>query len=299
MTGRKSISRAFCERWGERTPEAAARKALESAIPGAARSAVPVNLDAAARFVGIEQVLEAEMTEADGLLQLAPSGTYIASLRSGQGVLRKRFTLAHEIGHAIVYRSATQASGLPHSRQALRCGNPGAADRDEERLCDIVATELLMPRTQFREKMEQLGVCAATIPQFSREFAVSLQAASRRVAQLAGYDLAVGFWTEAEQSSRLLPKWYVTEEGAKSVDYVIEPGGPGSACFGDLPVRGWHWIPLQGHMEKYYVDVCPLRATQRAWLLLVVFSDAARQILGEISKGQPPPAVGQLPLWDE
>jgi len=299
MTDRKSVSRSFCERWGERTPEAAARKALESAIPGAARSAVPVNLDAAARFVGIEQVLETNMTQADGLLQLAPSGSYVASLRSGQGESRKRFTLAHEIGHAVVYRSLAPPGQPP--RDALRCGSTATAvDRDEERLCDIVATELLMPRTQFLQKMDEFGVCAGTIPQLSREFSVSLQAASRRVTQLSAYNLAVALWTRGDQGS-LIPKWYVTEAGGKAIDYVIEPGDPGSACFSDRTVRGWHWIPLQGHMEKYFVDISPVRASQKAWLLLVVFSDAAQQILSEISKGHvaPAPSTEQLPLWDE
>jgi hypothetical protein len=198
-----------------------------------------------------------------------------------------------------VYRSLTHLGGPPQVKEALRCGAAGAADRDEERVCDIIATELLMPRAQFLQKMEEVGVCAATIPQFSREFAVSLQAASRRVAQLVGYELAVGLWTKGDESPRLIPKWYVTKDGGRRLECVIEPEDPGSACFTDRPVRGWHWIALQGHMEKYYVDICPLGAAQRAWLLVVVFGSAAQQILSSISGKRPATVMGQLPLWGE
>jgi hypothetical protein len=59
-------------------------------------------VESAARFVGIEQITEMETSAFDGLLSATRSGTYVATLRKGQSESRKRFTLAHELGHVIV-----------------------------------------------------------------------------------------------------------------------------------------------------------------------------------------------------
>jgi Zn-dependent peptidase ImmA (M78 family) len=271
---------------------------LESFIPGSPKAAVPVDLNVAARYVGIEQILEVEMGDCDGLLSSTKSGSYVASLRKGQPPLRKRFTLAHEVGHAIVYRSiGRQSSEINDGR--LRCRAETADERDEERLCDIVAAELLMPRAQFIQTMDELGVCAATVPDIAQRFGVSLQATCRRLAQLSPYDIAASLWKKNEENGSLIPTWNITKKGVMPLDHVIEDGQTGSECFADEIVRGWQWIPLHGQMDKYFIDVYPLRRRQRAWLVLVVFDNAAQQILANISKGRTTTVNRQLPLIGE
>lgn len=298
MKHKGTASRAFCEHWGEITVPSAARKALETMIPSSSRPVIPVSLEAAARRVGIEQVLDVEMSNCDGLLSRTPSGSYIATLRRSQGATRKRFTLAHEIGHAIVFRSighrAERADGVQ-----LSCRAESADERDEERLCDALASELLMPRVQFLETMEAFGVSASTVPSLGRRFGVSLQAASRRVAQLLPYDVGVGLWYLNEQNSGLVPQWYVTKVGAMSLEYVLDIGRPGSECFTDKVVRGWHWVPLQGQMEKYFIDVSPLSGPNKAWIVFVIFSDAAEHIMATISKPRKHSRGNQLSLVEE
>ncbi len=110
MSGPGTIVKSFCQHWHERTASGAARKALETLIPNAPRSTIPVNLDAAAKSVGIEQVVEDDIADADGLLSATESGFYIATLRRTQSRVRKRFTLAHEIRHVVVYRSVGRRS---------------------------------------------------------------------------------------------------------------------------------------------------------------------------------------------
>lgn len=297
MSDRGKISRLFCEHWREKTPSSAARRALETIIPTSTKSAMPVDVQAAAKYVGIEQVVDSEMTDCDGLLSSTPSGTYIASLRKGQGNVRKRFTLAHEVGHAIIYQSIGHHSAAMDGQLRCRAGN--ADERDEERLCDLIAAELLMPRVQFGNVMEETGVCASTVPGIAQRFGVSLQAAGRRVAQILPYDIGIGLWATNEDGTRLIPKWYLTKKGTMSLEHVIAVGAPGSACFTDQVVRGWHWIPLHGQMDKYFVDVSPIRGTLKVWLLFAVFNDAAQHIITTISRGRPATTGTQISLMGD
>lgn len=279
------ISTLFRNHWNERTVSAAARTALNSLIPRSSLAAIPVNVETAARYVGIERIVDSELSNCDGLLSATPSGSYVATLATGQTNLRRRFTLAHEIGHAVVYRSIGRIGDISTATE-LRCRPETVDGQDEERLCDILATELLMPRDRFVEVMEDSGVCATTVPVIARQFGVSLQAASRRIATTLSYEIAIGMWTLNDQRTHVAPYWYLTAKGATSLPYAIAIGQPGSELFTEQTTRGWHWLPLHGQMEKYFVDVCPLRGGRASWLLMVVFSSAAQQILSTISKGR-------------
>src|ERR1700733_3028040 len=156
-----------------------------------------------------------------------------------------------------------------------------------------------MPREQFLQEMRHRGVCANTIPLIARQFDVSLHAASRRVASVLGYEIGVSLWVMSESGSHLVPKWYLTKNGPGTLPYAIEVGQAAGALFSDKPHRGWQWLPLHGQMEKYFIDIQPLPGATRSWLLVVVFGDAARQIMAEISLSRPGRSVQQLPLIDE
>jgi IrrE N-terminal-like domain len=177
-----TISRLFYEHWGEKTRTAAARKALEVLIAGSSRAEIPVNVGAAARYLGIERLVYAALSDRDGSLAETSSGRYVATIRSTQSGVRRRFTLAHEVGHAIVLRSlGSKDLTRAGSRTASRPVTPD--EKDEERLCDLLASELLMPRVRFLAVMEEIGVSAETIPQIAHRFEVSLQACARKVAR--------------------------------------------------------------------------------------------------------------------
>lgn len=290
------ISQLFCEHWGEKTRTAAARKALEALIAGASRAEIPVNVEAAARYLGIERLVYAELMDSDGSLAETSSGRYIATVRSAQSDARRRFTLAHEVGHAIVLRSLG-SEDRPGTRSRTACRPVTPDEKDEEQLCDLIASELLMPRAKFVAVMEETGVSAETVPEIARRFEVSLQACARKVAQLLPYEVGLGLWSKDDERGHVIPKWYLTRKGLVSLEYVIEVGGPGSACFTEKRTSGWQWIPLHGPMDKYYIDVCPLRGASKSWLCLVVFSDSAQHIMATISKGRLT-ETGQLPLLE-
>lgn len=285
MKRKGNVRKQFCSYWEERSAVSAARKAIDAMIPEISKSTLPINLESAARYVGIEHVVDADMTGTDGLLSSTRSGAYVVSLRKGQSRSRRRFTLAHEMGHAIVCSSIARGDRAKVIGP-LDCRTETEDDKDEERLCDLIAAELLMPVAQFSQAMDEIGVCARTIPTIARQFGVSLQASCWRIMQILPYEINMGLWKMDESESRFVPEWYLAKSGVRMMNYSIVVGQPGSACFGDEPFRGWHWIRLFGQMDKYYVDVCPISSIRKVWLVLFVFDRAAHHIVSKISRGR-------------
>ncbi len=294
MTG-ETLNKRFIARWGDRTVSGAARRALSALIPSVGESDIPVDLVSAAKYLGIDQVIEVQTTSFDGLLSVTKSGTYIVNIRSDQSPTRKRFTLAHEVGHLVLNRSLRADENIPRTER-LVCTATSAEEKAEERLCDIVATELIMPCGAFLKVMEETGVCASTVPIIAKHFGVSLQAACRRILALLSYDIGMGVWTKNSEDGRLIPQWYFTRKGSVRPEYVIEAGKPGSSSFSDRTVRGWQWIPLHGRMDRYYVDISPLPRAAQSWLGFFIFSDAPHHVMATLNKSREHSTQPQLSL---
>lgn len=81
---------------------------------------------------------------------------------------RRRFTIAHELGHATFQRIA---------RDRVTASN------ELERLCDMFATELLMPKSVFLTEIGS-GFRLSELPALAHRFRVSLMSAAIRVAEL-------------------------------------------------------------------------------------------------------------------
>lgn len=89
---------------------------------------------------------------------------------------RKAFTVAHEIAHIIFDSTGPQAP---------RTG------RELERLCDMIATQLLMPADLFRETAGPRP-SIATLFQLSRAFATSLATTALRLCDIGSAHLVFG-----------------------------------------------------------------------------------------------------------
>jgi Zn-dependent peptidase ImmA (M78 family) len=282
VSSKRPVSKAFCDRWNARSNTEAARKAIADVFPQLREAGAPVNLESAAKLVGIDQIVEADMPDSEGLLHQTASGNYVVSLRRGQATARRRFTLAHEISHVILYRT------LGHLRETDEsgCRRQSEVARDEERLCDEIAAELLMPRDLFDKSIQDVGVTAATVPAIARLYGVSLQAVSRRITQVLPDEIALSLWRKDEQRGHVAAQWYVSKSSSAKPEHAIELGSPGAGCFAGEPCRGWYWMPLHGQMDKFYVDVCPLEGfdSSKAWILLLVFSRAADHVMSTISR---------------
>ncbi len=81
---------------------------------------------------------------------------------------RRRFTIAHELGHVIVDAAGP---GIPRTGKEL------------ERLCDMFASEILMPKRVFLESASS-GVSIKDVFRLARSFQTSLTSTAIRYAQL-------------------------------------------------------------------------------------------------------------------
>ncbi len=104
---------------------------------------------------------------------LEPLGDGRASVLNGAGDSgRRRFTIAHEIGHFVLH---------PERCRPERGGAVNEAERMEEREADAFAAELLMPEHLVREAVREQGLDVARL---ADRFEVSRKAMQARLRHL-------------------------------------------------------------------------------------------------------------------
>ncbi len=108
--------------------------------------------------------------------------------------LRRRFTLAHEIGHLILRSRITEHQ--PHFAF-------DSDDREEEALCNAFASELLVPTPWILEDFRKSGVNAKSLVELSRFYYVSLQSILVKTIFLFGDLIAIGTYKNRDQHTTL------------------------------------------------------------------------------------------------
>jgi len=104
---------------------------------------------------------------------LAPLGDgFVVSVRGDGGERRRRFSIAHEIGHFVLH---------PAQARHERGGTVNEAMRVREREADAFAAELLMPQHLVRQAALEEGVDARRL---ADRFEVSVAAMSLRLRRL-------------------------------------------------------------------------------------------------------------------
>lgn len=152
------------------------------------------SLDALAHKLGVSRVIEQSMTFEGGLFQL-PDGELVIKLNSDSSFVRKRFTLAHEIGHLLL-NTVPAHRGVKGSNDAL------------ERACDSIAAELLMPTAEVSDFVRALGSPSADkLRDIASKHAVSIQSAAIRVCDgLKLWKCSAAMW---EFSPKIKTLWSV------------------------------------------------------------------------------------------
>lgn len=126
---------------GGATPEAAMDAAVTALLREHTDGGPPVALRPVWRSFGA-RVAEAAGAGPDGRLEVA-HGNYRIVVREDQYWRRRRFTVAHEIGHMVLFEAVR---GDPEAVRALTEDAHWAA---VERLCDRAASRLLLPDASF------------------------------------------------------------------------------------------------------------------------------------------------------
>jgi hypothetical protein len=172
----------FLETMASRTRDALRREA-ERLLEAAGATREPVSLHDVVSALNLS-LIQAQREPFSCDAALAPLGDgYAVSARSDGGERRRRFSIAHEIGHFVLH---------PEQARYERGGSTNEAMRAREREADAFAAELLMPEHLVRQAAFEEGADARRL---ADRFEVSVAAMTVRLRRLG----------LAERQSDLLP----------------------------------------------------------------------------------------------
>lgn len=143
----------------------------------------PVDVEAFARRVGITDIHELETEGPQCALKCSPTqSTGIILCAAGLSVQRRRFAIAHQLGHFLL---RTHHSDRQCSNRNMAETRRDTAQRKEEMQANRFAAGLLMPKPAFNDLVASLGKPGvAHIPAIAKTFEVSLETAATRYADL-------------------------------------------------------------------------------------------------------------------
>jgi hypothetical protein len=162
------------------------------------------------RLRQIKSVVESDALQADGCLQ--PCGTdyrdgFNLLIRKAAPLVRRRFSVAHELCHTFFYELVPEVKFVPHE-----------VDGGEERLCNYGAAELLMPAARIKRSARNTNPGLAMLNNLCECYNVSMEAMLVRLRSL-------GLW-ECQ-----LTVWYRTNAGQFALDRSV--GGK---------TADWRWV---------------------------------------------------------
>jgi|SRR5579872_3209240 len=133
----------------------------------------PTDLDAIFSRVDIERCIIDPQMLISGELRRTDQG-FVIACSPHEPVRRRRFTIAHEIGHAVLEKTAPY---VPHHGREL------------ESICDRIATEILVPRDELQVTIRQ-PITLREVARIAAIFEASLTTTALRCVEL--FDLIVG-----------------------------------------------------------------------------------------------------------
>ncbi|MBI4188117.1 MAG: ImmA/IrrE family metallo-endopeptidase [Chloroflexi bacterium] len=144
-------------------------------------------------MLGIKKIVRADLGGTSGILLRFQDG-YTIKVNQNHNLTRQNFSGAHEIGHilfnelslepylqSIEYRTFNPKGDPIFNPQ----GELEARNKAKERLCDVAATELLMPEVVFSKYLSGFGVSVHSIERLANIFRVSFPAAAIRIAEVS------------------------------------------------------------------------------------------------------------------
>lgn len=155
-----------------------------------------VNLRAIAKAVGIKEIKPSKSTAYEGLLITDASKSKGAILyNSNSNTFRKRFTVAHELGHFL----------LPFHNKNAECASSDMTVSDgkntnlkKEAEANRFAIELLAPQQQIKDQLKsQREPDIQQLLDLHKQFKISKEAAARRYIEFSDHVVAIIFGKEA------------------------------------------------------------------------------------------------------
>jgi len=219
----------------------------------------PVDVAAVAKDLGI-LLLEENLTDCDGCLVIHDGAAAVVVNRDLQPIGRKRFTVAHEIGHFQLHR---QTGYWAESARDMETGWHSGAEFE----ANVFAAELLMPSRYVDANFAQRMPTLWTVDELATCCNVSTTAAAVRLARLSHHACAVVYVSEGRirwfAASEYFPYWIPVGQQVNPVSGagVLLDGGSFPDRPESLPASAW--VPddtkteeadIQEHSRLLYPD---------------------------------------------
>jgi len=178
-------------------------------------SSLPIDICAVAEDLGFH--IEEAYIQAAGYI---PEGENTIVVKRDDPLTRKRFTVAHEIGH-ILWREVC----ADHSQTA--CTFRKCAQTWEERVADKLAAELLMPKDSFETALLKYPKPSfGATYSLAQLFGVSFESCIWRITELGGV-IACAYWYEVNKADSArceirYKKGYSTRPGLRFIDPPVD-----------------------------------------------------------------------------
>ena len=170
----------------------------------------PIDVHAAAKLLDA-RVAIADISADASLSSAYPP--YLIRVARRAPEVRKRFSIAHELGHIALFRRTNVLEAFSHA--AAGTDVVPSAQREVEILCDRFASELLMPAAEWTRITRRYGASIQVLRRLTTLYKVSFDAAARRLVEAGGWRCAVIIWEvtrEAASEPVLKPiRFYRTE----------------------------------------------------------------------------------------
>ena len=165
---------------------------LSSVVDEFRLAALPcmADLQTLARRWGITSIEEQDIGSEAMLLPTNNGYSIVLKKVNSAGQLaRQRFSLAHELGHLLLQKSEPRGSV-----GALMKHRDHGHSNEEERLCDQIAAEILMPRLTFEEDGWMEGWSVRNVRLLASKYNTSVTATARRMIDLMPDEALMGVW---------------------------------------------------------------------------------------------------------
>ena len=169
-----------------------------------------------ARLQGIKKIVKADLGETSAILLRFHDG-YVIRVNQNHNLARQNFSCAHEIGHILFSELKLERfiQNIEY-RTFNPQGEKGARAKARERLCDAVATELLMPELVFGKYLSDFGLSINSIEWLTNTFRVSIQAAAIRIAEVSPEPCIALLWRRQRTKTKALRLAWRVGPGRKS-----------------------------------------------------------------------------------
>lgn len=166
---------------------AACRSAVRSHFPGLEYSIRAIDVMQLLRLKNIE-LHEADGVEFDGRLVMEPGKRARISVSRQAGTTRRRFTIAHELGHWMIRTALKHPTASTETM--YRGGHKSQiAVADEEKLANLLAAEMLLPFDAIVLLTKNRVTTTGLVRELAREFGTSRMAVLRRIVDVTRRNL--------------------------------------------------------------------------------------------------------------